>query len=258
MHLLHAIILGIIEGITEFLPISSTGHLILTSHLLHIPPSEFLTTFEIAIQSGAILAALILYVKRIFGSRKLFVNLCISFIPTILIGLLFHNLFEKVFSSPSLVVWALGIGGIIMILVELFLRKKNTQQSPAPAITEPTRVQALIIGLGQCCAFIPGVSRSAATIITGRLLGLDQKAVVEYSFMLGIPTLAAATGYSLITTSASFSSNEWLLLAIGSLTSLIVAYIVIQAFIKILGEKTFIAFGIYRIIVALAFLSLVL
>ncbi len=256
MNILHAIILGIVEGITEFLPISSTGHLILTSHLLQIPSSEFLTTFEIAIQSGAIGAALILYAKRIFGSRKLFVNLCISFVPTILIGLLFHSLFEKVFSSPSLVVWALGIGGIIMILVELFLQKKKEVSSES--IAEPTSLQALIIGLGQCCAFIPGVSRSAATIITGRLLGLNQKAVVGYSFMLGIPTLAAATGYSLITTSASFSSQEWLLLAIGSLTSLIVAYIVIQAFIKILGEKTFIAFGIYRIIVALAFLSLIL
>lgn len=261
MDFLQAIILGIVEGISEFLPISSTGHLILTARLLGIDQTEFVKTFEIAIQSGAILSVIVLYGKTMFKNIELLKRVAVAFIPTAIVGFILYKLIKQFLLGNEMVVLAaLLIGGIALILVEIFFKKRKNNDEQQ-AITETSKMSyknAAIIGLFQSIAVIPGVSRSASSIVGAMLLGMSREAAVEFSFLLAIPTILAATALDLKETSFSFSSNEWTLLAIGFTVSFISALVAIKWFIKFVQTNTFIPFGIYRIILAILYFFIIL
>lgn len=251
MDIFHAIILGIVEGITEFLPVSSTGHMIIASHLMHLPETEFLKTFEIAIQVGAILAVAGLYWRTFLLDWEVVTKIIAAFIPTAIIGLVLYKLIKHYLLGNALVVVAsLLIGGICIILFEKFYKAKEDH------ITEITKIsysQAMLIGLFQALAVIPGVSRSAATILGGLILGVSRKTIVEFSFLLAVPTMLAATVLDLMKSDASLVSAEWGILAVGFLVALIVAWLSVKFFLKYIQRHNFTAFGVYRIIAAIAF-----
>lgn len=255
MTLLDALILGIVEGITEFLPVSSTGHLILASSLLDIPPSEFLKTFEIAIQLGAIASVFILYFKSFFD-LEIIKRLLVAFVPTGVLGLIFYEFLKtSLLGNQMLVVTALLLGGIALIAFE-YLHTEHVDASDS--VASVTYKQALIIGLFQAIAIIPGVSRSAASIIGGLLVGIKRTVVVEFSFLLAAPTILAASALDLVKTEASFGASELSALFVGFITSLVVAVLAIRYLLAFVREHTFIPFGVYRIGVALVFMYLIL
>lgn len=248
MTLIESTLLGILEGLTEFLPVSSTGHLILFSHILKLPQNDFQTLFEIVIQFGAILAVLGFYFKDVSSSLKIWINLAIAFMPSAILGLLFGKWIKSVLFQPIVVCASLFVGGIILLWLEG--REKSTETFDEDKIN----VKLMLgIGLFQCLAFIPGVSRSAATILGGELLGLKREISVKYSFLLGVPTITAAGAYSLLKHPLALSSSEGLLIMIGSVTSLIAAYLSIRFFLSYLTKKAFFYCGIYRIILAIIY-----
>jgi undecaprenyl-diphosphatase len=245
MTLLHALIIGIIEGVTEFLPVSSTGHIVLTSHLLRIPQTEFLKSFEVAIQLGAILSVVVLYGKRLIVSKTALARVMTAFIPTAIIGFVMHDIVKEILlESVSTVLWALLIGGIAIVVFETMHEETSDATG---TIEEISTKQALLIGLFQSLALVPGVSRAAATIIGGLLLGTKRQTIVEFSFLLAIPTMAAATGYDLLKTSASFSQQEFLLLAVGFISACMTALLVIRWLMQFIAKHSFAPFGYYRI-----------
>ena len=251
----HAIILGLVEGITEFLPVSSTGHMILTSHLLGIDSSDFLKSFEVFIQLGAILAVLVIYWKKLLGNTKIFLRVAIAFAPTAIIGLFVYTLVKTyLLGSTTVVVWALLIGGAALIIFEKIRIEKNTEQDIVIQLESVTYKQAFIIGLFQSIAIIPGVSRSAATIVGGLLLGISRRAIVEFSFMLAVPTMAAAVGLDLLKTGFSFTNEETGLLAVGFIVAFVSALISIKFLLRFVKNYTFTSFGVYRIIIAIIFI----
>lgn len=262
MEIFHAVILGIVEGITEFLPISSTGHLILVSEMLRIEQTEFVKTFEIAIQSGAILSVVFLYWRTILKDIELVKRVFVAFIPTAIIGFTLYKLIKQyLIGSPEIVLGSLFLGGIVLIAVELLFKNKseaNLKSKREKQFSNITIEQSLMIGLFQSISMIPGVSRAAATIIGGMLVGLPRKTAVEFSFLLAIPTMLAATALDLKETSFSFSSNEWTMLITGLITSFVVALIVIKWLVKYVQTNTFIPFGIYRIALAVLYFLLIL
>lgn len=249
MTLLSAVLLGITEGITEFLPISSTGHMILVSHVLGLPDSEFLKSFEIAIQLGAIAAAVIVYWKMIIGNRRLWLTVAAAFVPTGLIGLLLHSA-VKTYLLGSIVVVALSlaIGGVILIVFE---KKHNDANARITEAKDITILQAIMIGIAQALALIPGVSRSAATTICGMAIGIRRSAIVDFSFLLAIPTMAAATGLDLLKSGHTFTSHDALALAVGFVVSFVTALTAIRWLLTYVRTHTFAAFGVYRIALAL-------
>ncbi|MBU1146203.1 undecaprenyl-diphosphate phosphatase [Patescibacteria group bacterium] len=249
MTFFHAIILGIVEGITEFLPISSTGHLILTSKILQLPSTEFLKSFEIAIQLGAILAVVVLYWRSFFVKFEILKKIIVAFLPTAVLGLIFYKIVKQfLLGSESVVLWALALGGVFLIVFELLHREKENAVEDVEKITWR---QALLIGVFQSVAIIPGVSRAAATIVGGLLLGLKRKTIVEFSFLLAVPTMAAATGLDLLKSGSSFNANQFGLLALGFVFSFITALAAIKFFLNFIKNHSFISFGVYRIILAL-------
>ncbi|WP_456456794.1 undecaprenyl-diphosphate phosphatase [Thermovibrio sp.] len=252
MNVLDAVILGIVEGITEFLPISSTGHLILTSHLLGLKQTTFEKTFEIAIQLGAILAVVAIYWNRITHSLELWKRLIAAFIPTAILGLLFHSYIEKLF-SPKVVSISLIVGGIVFIIVELLYKEKEHHVEDPEKISY---VKAVGIGLFQSLAMIPGTSRSGATIIGGMLLGMKRVAATEFSFLLAIPTMVAATGFETLKNFSSLNGNNLFILATGFSVAFISALIAVKWLLNFIKSHSFIPFGVYRIIAGLLFLLL--
>lgn len=252
MDFLQAIILSIVEGITEFLPISSTGHLILTSQLLGIPETEFIKSFEIYIQLGAILAVIVLYGQKYLQNIKVWKNVVTAFIPTALIGFSLYK-FIKTFllGNSMVVVLSLLIGGILLIILEKIHHQKNTSIGK---IEDLSLKQSFLIGLAQSISIIPGVSRSASTILGAMFLGVKRGTAVEFSFLLAVPTMLAASGYDLLKSDFAFSSNDWVLIAFGFIGSFITALLVIKWFIKFVQTNTFIPFGIYRIVLGIIFL----
>lgn len=255
VNILHSIILGIIEGFTEFLPISSTGHMILTSDLLHIVQTTFTKSFEIIIQLGAILAVVVMFWKKLWKwqtIKKLFV----AFIPTGIIGLLLYKMVKNYLVGNTIVVlWALLIGGIIIMIFERFHREYS---SATGNIEEITYKQAFLIGLFQSIAIVPGVSRSAATVVGGLTLGLKRTTIVEFSFLLAVPTMLAASGLDIIKNHSSFSMSEIGLLAIGFVVSFVVALFAIRFLLRFIKNNTFTVFGIYRIVLAMAFYFIII
>lgn len=256
MDFTQALILSIVEGITEFLPVSSTGHLILVSNLLQISQSEFVKSFEIFIQLGAILAVVVVYWEGLFKSLKVWKNVIAAFIPTAIIGLLLYKLIKSYLLGNSLVtVLALLIGGILIIILEKLYQEKTNHTS---SIESLSLKQSVLIGVAQALSVIPGVSRSAASIFGAMFLGVNRETAVNFSFLLAIPTLLAATTLDLMRTNLSFDTNQISLFAIGFIGSFITALLVIKWFVKYVQTNNFIWFGVYRIIVALLFWLIVI
>ncbi|MDP2923201.1 MAG: undecaprenyl-diphosphate phosphatase [Candidatus Omnitrophota bacterium] len=251
MSLFDAFILGIVEGITEFLPISSTGHLMLTSHLLKIAQTEFLKSFDISIQLGAILAVVVLYWRQLTLNFQIIKRIITAFIPTAILGLIFYKIVKAfLLATHQIVLWALFLGGIFLIIFELCYREKKEAVAEVSAITYP---QAFLIGLFQSLAMIPGVSRAAATIYGGLILGLKRKTIVEFSFLLAVPTMLAATCWDLYRSAGSFSLGQFSFLAVGFLVSFLVAILSIKFLLNFIKRNNFIVFGIYRVIIAVVF-----
>ena len=251
MTYLHTLILGIVEGVSEFLPISSTGHLILASYLLHLKQTDFQKSFEIAIQLGAILSVVVLYWRALLVNFEILKRVITAFIPTAILGLIFYKIIKKVLlGSNTVVLYSLLIGGIFLVLFELWYREKESATEELSAISYS---KSFMIGLCQAVAMIPGVSRSAATIIGGLILGIKRKTIVEFSFLLSVPTMGAATGLDLMKSGGHFSLEEFHLLLMGFISSFIVALLSIKWLIHFIKNHTFISFGIYRILISLLF-----
>jgi undecaprenyl-diphosphatase len=255
MDLLQAIILGIVEGVTEFLPISSTGHLILVSKLLHIPDTEFLKTFEITIQLGAILAVVVLYWKKLFLDWEIMKRIAIALIPALGVGFVFYSFIRTLLGSGMTVVMALFIGGIIIILFELLRKEKEGDLEDIAVI--PYK-KAFFIGLFQALSVIPGVSRAGATILGGLFLGLKREAIVEFSFLLAVPTMVAATALDIVKHPTLLGGENLHVFFVGFVVSFLVAIGAIRFLLRFVKTHTFVAFGIYRMIIALLFFFLVL
>lgn len=251
MDLLDAISLGILEGVTEFLPISSTGHLILASKLLNINQSDFLKSFEISIQLGAILSVVVLYFKTFAKNLAVARRLLVAFIPTAVIGLIFYRIVKTyLLDSQATVLVALLLGGIFLIIFEKFHREKVNAIEKLEAISYR---QSLLIGLFQSLAIVPGVSRAAATIIGGLTQNISRKTIVEFSFLLAVPTMLAATVLDLIQTAGNFGQDELGLLLAGFITSFIVAILAIKFLLHFIKTRDFTVFGLYRILIAIIF-----
>lgn len=257
MTFFHAIILSIIEGISEFLPISSTGHLILASHLLKFPETEFAKSFEIFIQLGAIAAVALLYGRSIMLNKTTFTRVLAAFFPTAIIGFILYKFIKQyLLSNPWVVVFSLSIGGIIIIATEYMTKNK---EDAGIGLSELSIKKSVAIGVIQSLSVIPGVSRAAATIIGGQYLGLSRVAAVEFSFLLAIPTMAAATALDLIKSDATaFTMSEWGLLGVGCVGSFITAFFVVKFFLRYIQKHSFIPFGIYRIVLAVFYTVFVL
>lgn len=252
MNLFQTLLLSIVEGITEFLPISSTGHMILASKLLNIPQTEFVKSFEIIIQLGAILAVVVIYFKKLVlnFSLDLYKKLIVAFLPSAVFGLFFYKYIKMYLIGNSMVVvWSLLIGGIVMLLFEKF-HKPNILYT----IYNIPAKQLIAVGLFQVLSMIPGVSRAFATIFGGMVVGLKREEATEFSFLLAIPTMAAASGLDLINTDLTiWSRSNLVTLLLGFAISFITAYIVVKWLIKFVQTHNFNAFGWYRIILALLF-----
>lgn len=255
MNIFNAAILGVVEGLSEFLPISSTGHLILANYLLGIPPGAFVKSFDIIIQLGAILAVVVLY-WRSFLDIEVLKRVFVGFIPTGILGLAFYNLVKThLLDSETVVLVSLALGGLALIAFEYLHTEDEAGVDDIVRISYP---QALGIGLFQAVAIVPGVSRSASTILGGLFLGLRRTTIVEYSFLLAVPTMGAATALDLLKSYSTFSSADVSALAVGFITAFLVALIVIRLFLQYVRSRSFIPFGIYRIAIAVLFYLLVL
>lgn len=259
MTYIQAIILAIIEGLTEFLPVSSTGHMIIGSSLMGLDTSDrFVQLFTVAIQFGAILSVVVLYFKRFFRSWSFYFKLLVAFIPAAIFGVLFSDKIDEMLGSPMVVAVSLFIGGIVLLFIDN-LFKKGKKENDADKVKYPS---AFVIGLFQCLAMIPGVSRSAATIIGGMTQKLTRKAAAEFSFFLAVPTMFAATAKKMYdfykASGAHFTGDEIKKLAVGNVVAFIVAMIAIKFFIDFLAKHGFKAFGVYRIIVGAAIIILLM
>lgn len=251
MDYLQAIILSVVEGLTEFLPISSTGHLVLTSRLLNITQTEFVKSFEIIIQLGAICAILFLYWKTILKNKQIWKIILMAFIPTAIIGFIFYKIVKLfLLGNPLITLFALFVGGIILIILEKLYKEKEHHVGSLERISLKN---AFLIGTFQSISIIPGVSRSAATIIPALFLGTKRKTAVEFSFLLAIPTMFAATAFDIFKSQFSFTSSEIFILITGFIGSFLVAILGVMFLLKFIQNHTFIPFGIYRILLAIIF-----
>lgn len=269
-----AVIAGVVEGVTEFLPISSTGHLIITSDLLQFDSDG---TFEVFIQIGAVIAVIFFYRAELMrqaqsvlnlnpekegdkvrtqNSRQLWIGIIIAFIPAAVIGLLFGDQIDDWLFNPTTVAIALIVGGVMFIVVENFIKGKETEQQSIEDVPL-SYVQAFLVGCWQVLALIPGTSRSGMSIIGGMLSGLDRQRATQFSFYLAMPTLGAATVYTLIKDLDSISGNDFFLLIVGTVVSGIVAWFSIGWLLRYVASNSFVAFGYYRIVVGILILIVV-
>ncbi|MCC6690600.1 MAG: undecaprenyl-diphosphate phosphatase [Bacteroidia bacterium] len=251
MSIVQSIILAIIEGLTEFLPVSSTGHMILAGSLMKLQDTEFAKTYEIVIQLGAILAVLVMYYKRFLVGVTIYVKLAIAFLPTGVIGFFAYKLIKTLLFNPVTVSVSLIVGGIILVLLDRWTENKK---SAYVSVEDISPANAFKIGLFQCLSMIPGVSRAAATIFGGIFSGFDRKQAAEFSFLLAIPTMFAATGLDLIKSKDNIHSNDIFILLTGCLVAFIVAIVAVKAFIRFLTRYGFKHFGYYRIVLGILFL----
>ena len=254
MTVFEAIIIAIVEGITEFLPISSTGHMIITSSIMGLNQDSFTKTFEIAIQLGAILAVVVLYWRKFFDFTKwkFYLKLMIAVIPALFLGFLLSAKIDEMMESPTTVAITMLIGGIFLLFIDNVFNKHTIDREENISYG-----RAFIIGIWQCLAMIPGVSRSAASIIGGMQQKLTRKLAAEFSFYLAVPTMIAATGYKLLKEYDRIHTEEIKLLAIGNLVAFVVAMLAIKFFIGFLQKHGFKLFGVYRIIAGITLLLLI-
>ncbi len=258
MTIIQSIIIGLVEGLTEFLPVSSTAHMIISSKLMGITATDFTKTFEIVIQLGAILAVVILYFKQLlqWGNIK---KLIAAFIPTALIGFGLYKIVKSfLMESLPLITGALLIGGLILIIFETWHKGKGEKKESGNGLADISYRQCFYIGLFQALAIVPGVSRSAATIIGGLALGLKRRTIVEFSFLLAVPTMIAASGWDLLQSANNISSDQIGVLAIGFITAFIIGGLSVKFFLKYIQKYSFTLFGIYRIIIGLLLLLFLL
>jgi undecaprenyl-diphosphatase len=260
MNIVHVIVLAIIEGLTEFLPVSSTGHMVVASALMGIDKDPFVKLFEIVIQLGAILAVVVMYFKRFFKSVDFYIKLIIGVIPAVILGLLLKKHIDKLLESPLVVAVAFVVGGIILLFVDGWFNKPKVMEEK-----QINHVTAFKIGVFQCLAMIPGVSRSAASIVGGMSQKLSRTAAAEFSFFLAVPTMFGATVKDLWDFNKDYKAGKFpgldihqdmIYLVIGSVIAFIVALMAIRTFITFLEKKGFKLFGVYRIIAGTAIIIL--
>lgn len=257
MTVTESIIIAIVEGITEFIPISSTGHMIIAEKLLHLADNDFLKVFTVAIQLGAILAVVVLYFKKFFDFSRwqFYLKLMIAVLPALIIGFLLSKKIDALLDSALTVAITMLLGGIVLVFIDKAFKRPVIRDEKQVSYT-----RGFVIGIWQCIAMIPGVSRSAASIIGGMQQKLTRSAAAEFSFFLAVPTMLAATGYKLykhIKEHGSFSSEEIKLLSIGNVVAFVVALLAIKFFISFLKKHGFKVWGVYRIIVGIALLVLI-
>jgi undecaprenyl-diphosphatase len=246
---LHALILGIVEGVTEFLPVSSTGHLILASKLLGMAQTDFLKTFDIAIQLGAILSVVVLYWRSLLVDFAVIQRVAAAFIPTAVIGFILYKFIKHfLLGNTAVVLWSLLLGGIFLVVFESVHREKF---DAIDDIKKMPLATAVWVGVIQSLAVVPGVSRSAATIIGGLCLGVSRKTIVEFSFLLAVPTMLAATVLDLAKSAHEFSGDQFGFLSVGFFAAFAVGILSIQFLLYFVKNNSFIAFGVYRILIAL-------
>ena len=252
MSILQTIILAIVEGLTEFLPISSTGHMMIVQKIMNVPSSDFTKAFIVCIQLGAILSVVVLYWKRFFQSFEFYYKLLVAFIPAAVFGFLFSDKIDTLLENVLNVGIALLVGGIIFLFIEKLIRERS--------LREPNYLGAFVIGIFQCLAMIPGVSRSAATLIGGLTQGLSKKAAAEFSFFLAVPTMLGATVFKLKDAYEEvpnfFNSENIKLLAIGNIVAFIVGLIAIKTFVALLTKYGLKPFGYYRIVLGAIIIAL--
>jgi len=254
VNLFEAIIIAIVEGITEYLPVSSTGHMIITSSLLGIHKDEFTKLFEVAIQLGAILAVVVLYWKKFtdFTKWQFYLKLLVAVIPALILGKLFSDVIDEMLESPLTVAISLLLGGVILLFIDrIFVEHDIVQEE------QISYKRAFVIGIWQCLAMIPGVSRSASSIIGGMQQKLTRKLAAEFSFYLAVPTMCAATGYKLLQGYKTFTADHIQLLLVGNAVAFVVAILAIKFFIGFLQKHGFRMFGWYRIIAGIVLLILI-
>ena len=259
MTIIQSVVIAIVEGITEFLPISSTGHMIITSTLFGIEKDAFTKLFEICIQLGAIASVVVLYWKKFFDfkNRTFYIKLVVAVLPALVLGYLLADKIDALLESPTTVAISILAGGIILLFVDRIFNKSVIQHEE-----EISMLNALIIGFWQAIAMVPGVSRSAASIVGGMQQKLNRSIAAEFSFFLAVPTLCAATGYKLLkafkqTPAILQDYHNIITLSIGSVVAFIVALLAIKFFIGFLQKHGFKLFGWYRIIVGIVLLILI-
>jgi undecaprenyl-diphosphatase len=253
MNIIDSIILGIVEGITEFLPISSTAHMIIVSTLLGLKQTISNVAFEVIIQLGATLAIVMIYLDKInFKEFELWKKVILAFLPLAVIGFLLRHQIKELFTVTT-AAWMFIIGGIVFFIVEKLYKEENKIEE----VEKVSYKQALLIGFFQVFALIPGTSRSGATIVGGMLGGLTRKTAADFSFLLAIPTMFAASGYEFVKNIHNFKDQNGIVLAVGFIVSFISAYIAVKWFLKFVKKYTLIPFGIYRIIFGIALLYLI-
>lgn len=254
MSIPEAIVLAIIEGLTEFLPVSSTGHMIIGSSVMGISSHPFVKTYTVAIQLGAIMSVVVLYWKRFWQSWTFYFVLALGFLPAAVAGFLFNDSIDQLLERVDVVGWMLIAGGVVLLFIDRIFSRSSSE-----GLIEVSYNQSWKIGLFQCIALVPGVSRSAATIIGGLTQGLTKKAAAEFSFFLAVPTMLAATGYKLLKfylEGNSFGKSEISLLLIGNVVAFVVAMTAIKYFIGFLTRHGFKVFGYYRIALGVILLLL--
>lgn len=255
MEIVQSLILGIVEGITEFLPVSSTGHLLLTSKILGIAQTEFVKSFEVIIQLGAILAVVVFFFPQIKTILKLWKPVLFAFIPTAVVGFGLYKIIKNIFFEQIwITIFMLFAGGVFILAFEYFYKKKLEKGERIDKdleIKELSPVRAAFIGLCQSISVVPGTSRALVSIYGGMFAGLSREQAVEFSFLLAIPTIFAASALDVVKTSWSFSGTEWLMLGIGFIGAFISALVVVKWFLKFAKTQNFIVFGIYRIVLAI-------
>lgn len=252
MNYLQAIIIAIIEGLTEFLPVSSTGHMILASSLMNIQNEEFAKTFEIVIQLGAIMAVVLIYYKRFLSGLNIYYKLFAAFLPTGIVGILAYSHIKAYLFNPITVSISLVVGGIVLILLDKWSESKASKYQSTSDISY---LDAIKIGSIQCLSMVPGVSRAAATIFGGIFAGFDRKQAAEFSFLLAVPTMFAASGLDLLESYEHIHAKDIGILLLGSLVAFVVAIAAVKGFITFLTRYGFKHFGYYRIALGLIFLA---
>lgn len=257
MTITESIIIAIVEGLTEFLPVSSTGHMIIAAKAMNVPDNDFTKMFTVAIQLGAILAVVVLYRKKFFDIKNIqfYFKLAVGVVPALMLGFLFSDKIDALLESTTTVAVTLLLGGIVLLFIDNLF--KNPQISEEKEISF---LRSFIIGCWQCLALIPGMSRSAASIIGGMQQKLTRSAAAEFSFFLAVPTMLAATGYKLLKyylDAGGFTMQDIQLLAVGNVVAFVVALLAIKFFIGFLKKYGFRVWGIYRIIVGIALLILI-
>jgi undecaprenyl-diphosphatase len=247
-------LIGLIEGLTEFLPVSSTGHIMIASELMGIgedgADKHFQTTFDVVIQLGAILAVVVLYWRSLLVDRQVMLRVAVAFIPTGILGFLFFKQVKAMLEMVDIVLWSLAIGGVFLILFERF---HGERPGARDGVAQIPLWKAACIGVIQSVSMVPGVSRSAATVLGGLALRLNRRTSVEFSFLLAVPTMAAASAYKLYKDGADLKPDHWLLLLIGFAVSFVVALATVHGLLRFVRTHTFAPFGFYRIAAALGF-----